>query len=190
MFSTKDLALQTASHLERHPRCYRYTLNRIPRFDHDVGCVLGWMVYFSGEAECQALTPQVIAAVTCDPVCDCDVGYSAFFRRLDECYPLYRGHWRSHAMHAVAALRAYAAEYPEAPGLPVWARMRDREAVAARDAYRSEQRPLMFGFWIGGVRDSSPVITELDITRPYLEQSRSRSGAKELPQKRSAKIIL
>ncbi len=39
------------------------------------------------------------------------------------------------AKHAVAALRTYAAQYPQAPGLPVWARMRDREAAAAQHSY-------------------------------------------------------
>jgi hypothetical protein len=57
------------------------------------------------------------------------------FTRLDECYPIYRGRWRLDAKHAVAALRTYAAQYPQAPGLPVWARMRDREAAPAQHSY-------------------------------------------------------
>jgi hypothetical protein len=90
------------------------------------------MAHFSGERGCGELTPDVIARITCDPVSACDVGYNDFFKRLDECYPLYRGPWRSSVTHAVAALRVYAARYPEAPGLPVWARMRDREALASQ----------------------------------------------------------
>jgi len=92
------------------------------------------MAHFASDREYSLLTPEAIARMTCDPVYASNVGYSDFFKRLDECYPVYRGHWRSDARHAVAALRAYAAEYPEAPGLPVWARMRDREA-AARQSY-------------------------------------------------------
>jgi hypothetical protein len=135
MFSTKDLALRTADHLETSPHCYRYTANRIPQSSREPGCVLGWMAHFSGECQCSELTPDVIARITCDPLSACDVGYSDFFKRLDECYPPYQGLRRSNVTHAVAALRAYAAKYPEAPGLPVWARMRDREALAARQRY-------------------------------------------------------
>jgi len=135
MSSTRELLLKTANHIEKNPRCYRYTSNRIPRCAHDTGCVLGWMAYFSAEHDCgDVLTPEAIARLTCDPLYACNVGYNDFFKRLDECYPIYRGHWRSDATQAVAALRAYAARYPEAPGLPLWARMRDREA-AARQRY-------------------------------------------------------
>jgi hypothetical protein len=132
MPSTKDLVLKTATHIEKSPRCYRYTSNRIPQCSDDVGCILGWMAHISAEHDCGVLTPEAIARMTCDPLYACNVGYNDFFKRLDECYPLYRGHWRSDATHAVAALRAYAARYPEAPGLPPWARMRDREAAASR----------------------------------------------------------
>ena len=135
MLSSSELALKTANHIERNPFSYCYTSNRIPRSLSDTGCILGWMAHFASELDCGWLTPEVIARITCDPVCACDVGYNDFFKRLDECYPIYRGHWRSGAGHAVAALRAYAAQYPEAPGLPVWARMRDREAAIAQQSY-------------------------------------------------------
>jgi hypothetical protein len=135
MFSTQELVLKTAEHLARHPRCYRYTSNRIPRSRYGRGCVLGWMAHFSGDHTHGLLTPGIIARITCDPLTACNVGYNDFFKRLDVCYPPYRGHWRSDAVHAVAALRIYAAEYPEAPALAVWARMRDREALAARRRY-------------------------------------------------------
>jgi hypothetical protein len=135
MSSTKELALRTADHFEKSPQSYRYTANRIPQSSYEPGCVLGWMAHFSGEHQFSELTPDVIARITCDPVSACEVGYNDFFKRLDECYPLYRGPWRSNVTHAVAALRAYAAKYPEAPGLPVWARMRDREALAAKQRY-------------------------------------------------------
>jgi hypothetical protein len=135
MFSTQELVLKTADHLARHPRCYRYTSNRIPRSRHGQGCLLGWMAYFSGEHKHGLLTPDIIALITCDPLTACNVGYNDFFKRLDVCYPPHRGHWRSNAMHAVAALRVYAAAYPEAPALAVWARMRDREAIAAGRRY-------------------------------------------------------
>src|SRR6202030_2389549 len=113
MFSTKELVLKTVGHFERNPQCYRYTCNRIPQSSCELGCVLGWMAHFSGEYNHGVLTPDVIARITCDPVSACDVGYNDFFKRLDECYPLYRGRWRSDVTHAVAALRAYAARYPE-----------------------------------------------------------------------------
>lgn len=134
MLSSSKLALQAANHIEKNPFSYDYTSNRIPRGSDETGCILGWMAQFA--AERGWLTSQVIAKITCDPVYACNVGYNDFFKRLDECYPLYRGHWRSDAGHAVAALRAYASRYPEAPGLPVWARMRDREAAAiTRQSY-------------------------------------------------------
>jgi hypothetical protein len=135
MFPTKELVLKTVGHFERNPQCYRYTSNRIPQSSCDLGCVLGWMAHFSGEYNHGVLTPDVISRITCDPLSACDVGYNDFFKRLDECYPLYRGSWRSDVTHAVAALRAYAAKYPEAPGLAVWARMRDREALVTRHRY-------------------------------------------------------
>ncbi len=135
MLSSSELVLKTANHIERNPRSYRYADNRIPRCSNDPGCVLGWMAHFASARDCGSLTPEVIAAITCDPVYACNIGYNDFFKRLDECHPIYRGHWRSDAKHAVAALRAYAAKYPEAPGLPVWARMRDREAAAAKHSY-------------------------------------------------------
>jgi hypothetical protein len=135
MFSTQELVLKTADLLEKRPQCYRYTCNRIPLSSYGSGCLLGWMAYYSGERRCAELTPDIIARITCDPVSACDVGYSDFFKRLDECYPLYRGPWRSNVMDAVAALRAYAARYPQSPGLPAWAQMRDREALAARQCY-------------------------------------------------------
>lgn len=135
MLSSSELVLKAANHIEKNPRSYRYTSNRIPESLQDVGGVLGWMAYFARERG--RLTSEVIARVTCDPVYACNSGYSDFFKRLDECYPVYRGHWRSGARHAVAALRAYAARYPEAPALPVWAQMRDREAAtAAQQSYR------------------------------------------------------
>jgi hypothetical protein len=134
MLSTKELVLKTANHIEKNPRCYHYTSNRIPLCSDDVGCILGWMAHFSAAHLCGVLTPEAIARMTCDPLSACNVGYNHFFKRLDECYPPYRGHWRSDAAHAVAALRAYAARYPEALGLPVWARMRDREAAASQGA--------------------------------------------------------
>jgi hypothetical protein len=139
MPSTKELVLKAANHIEKNPRCYRYTSNRIPLCSDDVGCILGWMAYFSAEHECGGLTSEAIARMTCDPLYACNVGYNDFFKRLDECYPPYRGHWRSDATHAAAALRAYAARYPEALGLPVWARMRDREAAASQryDQFRA-----------------------------------------------------
>ena len=140
MLSTRELVLKTASHIERNPRCYHYTTNRIPRCADDVGCILGWMTHFASGREHSLLTPEAIARTTCDPVYASNVGYNDFFKRLDECYPIYRGHWRSDAKHAVAALRAYAAEYPEAPGLPVWARMRDREAAAKQSYERFRYR--------------------------------------------------
>jgi hypothetical protein len=135
MCSTRELVLKTADLLEKRPQCYRYTSNRIPQSSYGSGCVLGWMAYAAGEHGRGELTPDGIARITCDPLSACDVGYNDFFKRLDECYPLYLGPWRSDVTHAVAALRAYAAKYPEAPGLPVWARMRDREALAARQRY-------------------------------------------------------
>jgi citrate lyase beta subunit len=135
MFSTRELVLKTADHFAMYPRCYRYTSNRIPQSRFEQGCVLGWMAHFCGEYQHGVLTPEVIARVTCDPLPACNVGYNDFFKRLDGCYPLYRGHWRSYARHAIAALHAYAARYPEAPALAVWARMRDREALAARRRY-------------------------------------------------------
>jgi hypothetical protein len=146
MLSTKELVLKTVIHLERRPQCYRYACNRIPQSAYSVGCILGWMAYFADEHEDDVLTPAVIARITCDPPYACEVGYNDFFMRLDECYPIYRGHWRSDATHAVNALREYAAKYPEAPGLLVWARMRDREAVAALPAQHEgrvfrERRP-------------------------------------------------
>jgi hypothetical protein len=142
MFTTRELVLKTAAQIERRPGCYRYTCNRIPRSDYGTGCVLGWMAYFAEEREYDVLTPAVIARITCDPLSVCGVGYNDFFRRLDECYPVYRGHWRSDATHVVSALRQYAAEYPEAPGLPVWARMRDREMVSALSRGQDSLEPL------------------------------------------------
>jgi hypothetical protein len=135
MLSSCELVLKTANHIERNPRSYRYTINRIPRCLNDTGCILGWMAHFACERDHGSLTSQIIARITCDPVYACRVEYNDFFKRLDECYPIHRGHWRSDAKHAVAALRAYAARYPEAPALPVWARMRDREAAAAQRSY-------------------------------------------------------
>jgi hypothetical protein len=144
MLSSSELALRTANHIEKNPFSYRYTSNRIPRSANDAGCILGWMAYFALERGW--LTPEVIARITCDPVYACNVGYSDFFKRLDECYPLQRGHWRSDAGHAAAALRAYAARYPQAPGLPVWARMRDRETVIAQQSYlRFRARLALYG---------------------------------------------
>ncbi|MBV8804537.1 MAG: hypothetical protein JO042_05810 [Sinobacteraceae bacterium] len=133
MLSCSALALKAANHIEKNPFSYRYRNNRIPRRSIDSGCILGWMAHFAFERGW--LTPEVIARITCDPVYACNVGYNDFFERLDECYPLHRGHWRSDARHAVAALRSYAARYPQAPGLPVWARMRDREAVIVQQSY-------------------------------------------------------
>src|SRR5216684_8664065 len=49
MPSTKELVLKTANHIEKNPRCYRYTSNRIPLCSDDVGCILGWMAHFSAE---------------------------------------------------------------------------------------------------------------------------------------------
>ena len=135
MLSSCELVLKTADHIERNPRSYRYTINRIPRCLNDTGCILGWMAHFACERDHGVLTSWIIARITCDPVYACSVEYNDFFKRLDECYPIHRGHWRSDAKHAVAALRAYAAQYPEAPALPVWARMRDREAAAAQQSY-------------------------------------------------------
>jgi hypothetical protein len=148
MLSTRELVLKTVAHLELRPQCYRYTCNRIPRTEYSGGCVLGWMAYFADEHAHDVLTPEVIARITCDPPYACGVGYNDFFRRLDECYPIFRGHWRSDVTHAVGALRAYAEKYPEAPGLPVWARMRDREMVAAERAQvqfqpRRDRRPCL-----------------------------------------------
>jgi hypothetical protein len=136
MLSSSELVLKAANHIETNPLCYRYRNNQIPRRLSDTGCILGWMAHFAAECDCGSLTPEVIARITCDPVYACNVAYNDFFKRLDECYPIYRGHWRSDAKHAVAALRAYAARYPEAPALPVWARMRDREATTAQQGYR------------------------------------------------------
>ena len=136
MLSHRDLVLKTASHIENNPQSYCYTINQIPRYASDRGCILGWMAHFSAMYDDDILTPEIIARTTCDPVYTCDVFYNDFFRRLDECYPIYRGHWRSDAEHAVAALRAYASQYPEAPALPPWAKMRDREAAAAQESYR------------------------------------------------------
>jgi hypothetical protein len=135
MLSSSELVLKTANHIEKNPRSYCYTTNRIPLCLNDTGCVLGWMAYFASEGDFGFLTPEVVARMTCDPVYACNIGYNDFFRRLDECYPVYRGHWRSEAKDAVAALRTYAAQYPEAPALPVWARMHDREAAAAKRGY-------------------------------------------------------
>jgi hypothetical protein len=135
MLSSCELVLKTANHIERNPRSYRYTINRIPRCLSDTGCILGWMAHFACECDHGWLTSEVIAKITRDPVYACSLEYNDFFKRLDECYPIHRGHWRSDAQHAVAALRAYAAQYPEAPALPVWAQMRDREAAAARRCY-------------------------------------------------------
>ena len=135
MLSSCELVLKTANHIERNPRSYRYAINRIPRCLNDTGCILGWMAHFACERDHGWLTSQIIARITSDPVYACNVEYNDFFKRLDECYPIHRGHWRSDAKHAVAALRAYAAQYPQAPALPVWARMRDREAAAAQQSY-------------------------------------------------------
>jgi hypothetical protein len=104
MFSTRELVLKTIDHLDNNPHCYRYTSNLIPQSSRQPGCVLGWMAHFSGERG--VLTPSIIARITCDPVFACDVGYNDFFKRLDECYPLHLGHWRSDATHAIAALAA------------------------------------------------------------------------------------
>jgi hypothetical protein len=144
MLSHHELVLRTATHIEKIPRSYCYLINRIPRYASDRGCILGWMAHFAAVCDYDTLTPEVIARITCDPVYACDVFDNDFFQRLDECYPLYRGRWRSDAEHAVAALRAYAARYPEAPALPVWAQMRDREAAAAQQSYRRfrERLPL------------------------------------------------
>jgi hypothetical protein len=143
MFSTGELVLKTIDHLDNNPQCYRYTSNLIPQSSCQPGCVLGWMAHFSGERG--VLTPSIIARITCDPIFSCDVGYNDFFRRLDECYPLHLGHWRSNATHAIAALRAYATKYPAAPALPVWARMRDREARVARQSYDQFRASLDLG---------------------------------------------
>jgi hypothetical protein len=163
MFSTKELVLKTAAHLDRNPRCYRYTFNRIPQSRYGRGCLLGWMAHFSGEQTYGVLTPDLIARITCDPLSACDVGYNDFFKRLDECYPLYRGHWRSDAGHAVAALRAYAAKYPEAPALAVWARMRDREALAARQRYDQFRASLGFSQVVNIVSRSERVANETTV---------------------------
>ena len=93
------------------------------------------MAHFASQQDYGSLTPEIIARITRDPVYACNVEYNDFFKRLDECYPIYRGHWRSDAKHAAAALRTYAARYPQAPALPVWAQMRDREAAAAQQSY-------------------------------------------------------
>jgi hypothetical protein len=135
MLPSAELVLKTANHIEKNPRSYRYASNQIPRCSNDVGCILGWMAHFASAGDYESLTPELIARITCDPVYACNVAYNDFFTRLDECYPIYRGRWRLDAKHAVAALRTYAAQYPQAPGLPVWARMRDREAAAARRSY-------------------------------------------------------
>jgi hypothetical protein len=164
MLSSCELVLKTANHIERNPRSYRYTINRIPRCLNDTGCILGWMAHFAREHGHGLLTSRIIARMTCDPVYACSVEYNDFFKRLDECYPIHRGHWRSDAKHAVAALRAYAAQYPEAPALPVWARMRDREAAAAQQGYaRFRARPARSAHFFQvsaayrrGIRNSRP----------------------------------
>lgn len=145
MLSTRELVLKTIDHLDNNPQCYRYDTNVIPQSSCQQGCLLGWMAHFSGERECGVLTPAIIARITCDPVFACDVGYNDFFKRLDECYPLYLGQWRSDATHAIAALRTYANKYPEAPALAVWARMRDREALVARQSYDQFRASLDLG---------------------------------------------
>jgi hypothetical protein len=135
VLSSKELVLKTVDHFERNPQSYLYTCNRIPQSLCAQGCVLGWMAYFSGGHQDGMLTPDVIARITCDPISACAIGDNDFFKRLDECYPAHRGHWRLDVTHAIAALRAYVEKYPEAPALPVWARMRDREAFTARQRY-------------------------------------------------------
>ena len=145
MFSTKELVLMTVDHFERNPQCYRFTSIRIPQASYEPGCVLGWMAHFAGEHNYGVLTPDVIARITCDPVSACDVGDNDFFKRLDKCYPPIRGSWRTNVTHAVAALRTYAAQYPEAHALPVWARMRDREARVARQSYDQFRASLDLG---------------------------------------------
>jgi hypothetical protein len=135
MFSTKELVLMTVDHFEMNPQCYRFTSNLIPQSSYESGCVLGWMAHFAGEHHYGVLTPDVIARITGDPVSACDVGDNDFFKRLDKWYPSYYGSWRTNVTHAAAALRAYAAQYREAPVLPVWGRMRDREALAAKRCY-------------------------------------------------------
>jgi len=136
MPSTKELVLKTENHIERNPRCYRYTSNRIPVCSDDVGCILGWMAHFSAEHGYGVLTPEAIARMTCDPLYACkNVGYNHFFKRLDECYPLYRGHWRSDATHAVAALsclRRSAPRSPRSSGLGTDARSGGRRQPALR----------------------------------------------------------
>jgi len=169
MLSHRELVLKTARHVEKNPRSYRYTINRIPTYASDRGCILGWMAHFASVRNYGSLTPEVIARITCDPVYECNIGDNDFFKRLDECYPIYRGHWRSDVKHAAAALRAYAAKYPEAPGLPVWAQVRDREAAAARQCYQRFRARLNL---------HPGVSTEDDMT----SRDHSRSGASQVIQ--------
>lgn len=117
---SRSVILAAADHIERHPETYSFMRNEVPWDLQDRGCMMGWMMYF-GDSKRQP-------------------GYDSVFDRapaflgMSGAYFLQQTRgagWRP--SDAVRALRKFAKQFPyDDPvdlSLPVWAQMRDREAV-------------------------------------------------------------
>jgi len=140
----REAFLKAADHIERHPSRFDFLRVRVPVSPRDCGCALGWVGYFYGLRDCSF--GEILRYIHPERA---NSDWSGLDRAFYNAMAGGRHYWQQDAALCAQRLRAYADQHfpfiPEVPKetiaemlrpfrtdtLPVWAALRDREAIYA-----------------------------------------------------------